>query len=128
MESIPPLFLSMISLCAAQAVANISATHRWNAYVVDLRSRLANARGLIAWETTQQTGDEQADINWRLFKVGWVVPFTCIIFAPNGIVRAIIAPPEGTTSLPLDPDRLPKLRGVDYAPYKSFALPPPGTP
>ena len=124
----PATFFIMISLCAAQAVADISATHRWNAYVVDLQSRLANARGLIAWETTQQTGDEQADINWRLFKVGWVVPFTCIIFAPNGIVRAIIAPPEGTTSLPLDPDRLPKLRGINYAPYKSFALPPPGTP
>jgi hypothetical protein len=116
----PAAIFTLASLCAAQAVADINATHRWSAYVSDLQSRLTNGRGLIPWEATSQTADEQADTNWRLFKIGWVVPHTCIIFAPNGIVRAIIAPPEGTTSLPLDPDGLPELRGIDYAPYKSF--------
>jgi hypothetical protein len=119
----PATFFILISLCAAQAVADVAATRRWNAYVVDLQSRLANGRGLIPWETTLQTADAAADINWRLFEIGWVVPFTCIIFAPNGIVNAIIDLPKGTTFRPLDPerpDRLPALRGINYAPYKRF--------
>ena len=113
----------LISLGAAQIVADAAATRRWNTYVADLQSRLLNGRGLIPWETTLHTSNERADINWRLTAIGWVIPFTCIIFAPNGIVSAIINVPEGTTYRPLDPqqtDRLPRLRGIDYSPYERF--------
>jgi hypothetical protein len=113
----------LISLCATQAVADAVATRRWNAYVADLQSRLVKWHGLIPWEETLQTGDERADTNWRLFNIGWVVPLPCIIFAPNGIVNAIIDLPEGTSFRPFDPERpdlLPKLRGIDFAPYKRF--------
>jgi hypothetical protein len=117
----PAAIFTLISLCATQAVADVNATRRWTSYVTDLQSRLAIGRGLVPWEATLQTADEQADTNWRLFKIGWVMPHMSIIFAPNGIVRAIIAPPEGrTSSLPLDPDHLPELRGINYAPYKRF--------
>jgi hypothetical protein len=117
----PATILVLISLCATQAVADVAATRRWDAYVVDLQSRLSSGRGLIRWEKTLHTANERADINWRIFKIGWVVPFMCIIFAPNGVVNAIIDLPEGTTFRPLDPeqpDRLPELRGIDYTPYR----------
>jgi hypothetical protein len=113
----------LLSLCAAQAVADVVATNRWDSYVVDLQSRLAKGHGLITWETTLKTEDKFADINWRLFEIGWVVPFTCIIFAPDGVVNAIVDLPEGTTFRPLDPelpDRLPAMRGIDYASYRRF--------
>jgi hypothetical protein len=119
----PATYFIVLTLCAAQAVADVVATDRWDAYVVDLQSRLAKGHGLIPWETTLQTADELADINWRLFEIGWVVPFNCIIFAPNGIVNAVIDLPKGTTFRPLDPERpdsLPELRGIDYGPYKRF--------
>jgi hypothetical protein len=119
----PASIFILLSLCATQAVADVVATRRWNAYVADLQSRLADGRGLIPWETTLHTANERADINYRLFEIGWIVPYTCIIFAPNGIVNAIIDLPEGTTFRPLDPERpdsLPELRGIDYAPYKRF--------
>lgn len=111
----------LLSLSATQAVADTVATRRWNAYVADLQSRLVKWHGLVPWEETLKTGDERADTNWRLFNIGWVVPFPCIIFAPNGIVNAIIDLPQGTSFRPFDPERpdlLPKLRGIDFAPYK----------
>jgi hypothetical protein len=119
----PTTIFILISLCATQTVADVAATARWNAYVVDLQSRLANGRGLIPWETTLHTANRRADINWRLMNIGWVVPFDCIIYAPNGIVRAIIDTPTGTAFQPLnlkEPDHLPNLRGVNYTPYKGF--------
>jgi hypothetical protein len=112
-----------ISLCATQAVADTIATRRWSAYVADLQSRLAEWHGLIPWEETLATGDKWADANWRLFNIGWVVPFPCIIFAPNGIVNAIIDLPQDTTFRPLDPERpdlLPKLRGINFETYKRY--------
>ena len=45
------------------------------------------------------------------------------VITPNGIVNAIIDLPKGTTFRPFDPERpdlLPKLRGIDFAPYKRF--------
>jgi hypothetical protein len=113
----------LISLCATQAVADAVATRRWNAYVADLQSRLVKWQGLVPWEETLQTGDERADTNWRLFNIGWVVPFPCIIFAPNGMVNAIIDLPKGTSFRPLDPERpdlLPKLRGISFVRYKHY--------
>jgi hypothetical protein len=119
----PTTIFILMSLCATQTVADVAASDRWNAYVYDLRSRLANGRGLIPWETTLHTGNERVDTNWRLMNIGWVVPFDCIVYAPDGVVNAIIGPPVGTTFQPLDlqrPDTLPKLRGINYEPYKRF--------
>jgi hypothetical protein len=121
----PITIFILISLCATQTVADMAATARWNAYVVDLKSRLENGRGLIPWETTLHTANRRADLDWRLINIGFAVPFECIIYAPNGIVTAIIDTPIGTAFRPLnlkDPDRLPNLRGVDYTPYKGFLL------
>ena len=123
----PATISILISLCAAQVAADVAATRRWNAYIGDLQSRLANAHGLIPWETTLYTGDERADTNWRIFKIEWVIPYMCIIFAPDGVVSAMIDLPKDLTFRPLDPekpDRLPKLRGIDYAPYKRFFIAP----
>lgn len=119
----PATIFVLISLCATQAVADISATWRWNAYVTDLRSRVANGQGLIPWETALRAGNDRTDIDWRIFAIGWVVPYLCVIFAPNGVVNAMVDLPVGATFRPLDPeqpDRLPKLRGINFDPYKGF--------
>ena len=50
----PAVIYVMISLCGAQSFADVAATWRWNAYVMDLRSRLTNGSGLIPWEATLQ--------------------------------------------------------------------------
>jgi hypothetical protein len=119
----PSTIFILISLCATQTVADVAATRRWNAYVADLQSRLVNGRGLIPWETTLHTANERADINWRLTQIGWVVPYDSIVYAPNGVVHAIISSPLGTTYRPLDPeqpDHLPRLRDINYGPYLGF--------
>ena len=121
----PATIAVLISLCVAQVVADVCATRRWNAYIVDLQSRLVNAHGLIPWEATLHTGDDRVDTDWRIFKIEWVIPYMCIVFAPNGVVNAMIDLPKNLTFRPLDPerpDRLPKLRGVDFAPYKRFLI------
>jgi hypothetical protein len=122
----PSTIFILISLCATQTVADVAATRRWNAYVADLQSRLVNGRGLIPWETTLHTANERADINWQLTLIGWVVPYDSIVYAPNGVVRAIISSPLGTTYRPLDPeqpDHLPRLRDINYGPYvRSLAI------
>jgi hypothetical protein len=117
----PAVVFVLISLCATQGFADVAATFRWNAYVMDLQSRLTNGGGLIPWEATLHSGDERADINWRIFKIGWVVPFLSVIFAPYGVVNAMIDVPKGTTFRPLDPERpndLPEIKGIDFSPYK----------
>lgn len=117
----PATISVLISLCVAQGFADLAATWRWNAYVTDLQSRVTNGSGLILWEATLHSGDERADINWQIFKIGWVVPYLCVIFAPNGVVKTMVDLPRGTAFRPLDPelvDDLPKIRGIDFAPYK----------
>jgi hypothetical protein len=114
----PATIFILISLCATQTVADVAATNRWNAYVVDLQTRLAVGRGPLPWETTLHTVSERPDMNWRLMSVGWVAPFNSIVFAPKGVVNAIIEPPIGSPFQPLDltrPESLPKLRGISYA-------------
>ena len=47
----------------------------------------------------------------------------CIILAPKGVVNAIIDLPKDLTFRLLDPelpDSLPKLNGIDYAPYQRY--------
>jgi hypothetical protein len=115
----------LICLCAAQVTADVRATQRWNEYIADLQSRLVNGHGLIPWETTLHTDNERADTNWRIFKIEWVIPYMCVDFAPNGVVNTMIDLPKGLTFRPLDPeklDRLPKLRGIDFGPYKRFLI------
>jgi hypothetical protein len=117
----PTTIFILALLCVTQTAADMAATVRWDAYIVDLQSRLAHGHGLIPWEATLHTPDKRVDINWRLMNIGWVVPFNSIIFARNGVVSVIIDSPIGTTFQPLNqkqPDHLPKLRGIDYTPYK----------
>ena len=119
----PSTIFILLSLCATQTIADFAATRRWNAYVADLQTRLSNGRGLIPWEATLDSASERDDINWRLLNIGWVVPFTCIVFSSGGVVKSIISPPESTTFRPIDlrqPSQLPKLRGIDYALYDQY--------
>lgn len=118
----PATCFVLLTLCIAQVVADVVATNCWEAYLSDLQSRLEKGKGLIPWESTLQTGDMLVDANWRLFEIGWVVPYNCIIFAPSGVVSAIIDLPQGTTFRPLDPerpDRIPELTSIDFAPYRN---------
>jgi hypothetical protein len=111
----------MISLCVVQGVTDVAATWRWDAYVMDLRSRLNDGHGLIPWEATLHSGDERVDINWRIFEIAWVNPFLCVIFAPKGVVTTMIDLPKGLTFRPLDPERpnnLPEIKGIDFTPYQ----------
>jgi hypothetical protein len=116
----PAIVFVLISLCVTQGFADVAATWRWEAYVMDLRSRLTNGSGLIPWEATLHSGDERADINWQIFKIGWVIPYLCVIFAPKGVVKTMVDLPRGTAFRPLDPERpndFPEIRGVDFTPY-----------
>jgi hypothetical protein len=97
----PATIFILISLCAAQTAADIAATRRWNAYITDLQSQLVNGRGVIPWETTLHPADERADIDGRLSEIGWVIPYICMVYAPGGIVNAIIDPPADTNYRPL---------------------------
>ena len=115
--------LVLISLCAAQAVTDVEATRQWSAYVADLQTTLSQERGLIPWETRLSVANRHAAIDWRAFEIAWTIPYICIIFAPNGVVNSIIDLPRDLTFRPLDPerpDRLPKLSGIDFAPYKRY--------
>jgi hypothetical protein len=121
----PTTVFILIMLCAAQTAADVAATRHWHAYVMDLQSRLANARGLILWETTLRTGDERRDMNWRLFAVKseWVFPLMSIVYSPRGTINSIIDVPESQTFRPIDPEKanqLPKLPGINFTPYKCF--------
>ena len=121
----PSLLVVIVTLSLIQSVADIAATQRWNAFVTDLQFRLSNSRGLIPWETTIRTNDTQADKDWRLVKIGWVVPYFSIVYAPNGVVTAIIDCPKETIQCPLNPaqiDRFPRLNSIDYSPYRKFLL------
>jgi hypothetical protein len=120
-----PVVFTILLLSTIQLVADLASTERWNAFVADLRVRLSISQGLIPWETTLHTGDARADINWQLIKIGWVVPYFSIVYAPNGVVRAIINSPIGTEPLPFNPAEiklLPPLKGIDYAPYEKSLL------
>jgi hypothetical protein len=111
----------LIALCGAQTVADIVATQRWHVFVVDLRVRLAHARGLVPWETVLRTGNASAETNWSLMAVPWLIPVTSIVYAPNGIINSIIDLPIDATVRSIDPkqpEHLPTAFGLDYGPYR----------
>ena len=119
----PATISVLLALCLAQTVADLVATGRWHAHVVDLRSRLAKAQGLIPWETMQHTGDARADTDWHLMAVSWVIPVTSIVYAPSPSINALIDLPAGSAYRPVDPEKpdlLPYLRGIDYSGYRRF--------
>jgi hypothetical protein len=113
--------LVLISLCAAQASADVIETRQWRTYIADLQTTLVNERGLIPWETRLSVANRRAKIDWTIFEFIWTTPYMCIIFAPHGAVNAIIDLPRDLTFRPLDPelpDRLPSLNGIDYTSYR----------
>jgi hypothetical protein len=113
----------LLTLCMAQTVADLVATERWHVYVVDLRSRLANARGLVPWEAMQHIGNTRADTAWRLMAVPWAIPVTSIVYAPSPNIHSLIDLPAGSAYRPIDPakpDQLPELRGIDYSEYRRY--------
>jgi len=115
--------LVLISLCIAQAVTDVAATRQWNDYIADLQTTLDHEHGLIPWETRLSVANRRTAIDWRAFEIAWTIPYMCIIFAPKGVVNSIIDLPRDLTFRPLDPerpDRLPKLSGIDFAPYKHY--------
>ena len=121
----PTTVFILVMLCAAQTAADVAATRRWHAYVIDLQSRLANARGLIFWETTLRSGGKRADRDWRLFAVNseWTAPLMSIVYSPNGIINSIIDAPADQTFRPVDPEKpnqLPKLPHINFTPYRCF--------
>lgn len=118
----PGICLIVAMLMLLHAGADIVATMRWRAYVADLQSRLSNERGLIRWGDTLVTGDARRDVNWRLMSIEWVIPLVSIAFARDGIVQSLIDPRPQMTFRPVDPtkpDRMPALRGIDFAPYQA---------
>lgn len=117
-----PVLAIIVTLTMAQIAADLAATQRWAAYVADFEHRLQTASGLVAWETTSNTGDPERDRNWKVMSVEWTLPIFSVIMAPNGVVNAIFDYPAGDAFRPLNPHRLaalPKLRGVTYQPYSS---------
>jgi hypothetical protein len=115
--------LVLISLCVTQAITDIEATRQWNAYIADLRTTLKQEHGLIPWETRLTVANRLVAIDWRAFEIAWTIPYICIIFAPNGVVNSIIDLPGDLTFRPLDPEqpeRLPKLSGIDFTPYRRY--------
>jgi hypothetical protein len=117
-----PVLIVTLSLCFAQIVWDVAATTRWRWYLNDFRARLANSTGLIPFEQTLDTGDPIKDREWRL--LAWQMPTMSLIFADGMSIRSIIADPVGRWQ-PFDlsnPDALPKLRGVDYGPYRQALM------
>jgi hypothetical protein len=111
----------IVALAVAQAGIDFAGTARWRAYVADFQDRLAHSEGRIAWTSTTTTGDPVRDINWQVMTAHWVLPIMSIVFARDGTVRAIVDYPEWQTFRPIDPsdpEKLPKLPGIDYGPYR----------
>ena len=118
----PGICLIVAMLMLLHAGADLAATMRWRAYVADLQSRLSQGRGLVRWNDTLVTGDAQRDVNWRLMSIEWVIPLVSIAFARDGIVQTLIDARPEMTFRPVDPnkpDRMPAMRGIDFAPYQA---------
>jgi hypothetical protein len=116
----PETLSILILLCVAQTAADTAATVRWREYISDLQSRLTTSSGLISYESTLDTGDARRDFDWRM-QHDWLLPIMSIIFAKDGIVRSMLDCSAHQAFRPSDPEKpgeLPKLRGIDYRPYR----------
>jgi hypothetical protein len=116
----PATVAVIAALSLAQFSWDLAATERWRGYIADVRSRLASSTGLIGWEQNLASGDPTKNELWRLMGFGWAMPSLSVILQSGSPVRSMIAAPIGSPWQPFDPsnpDKLPKIRGVDYAPY-----------
>lgn len=115
-----PTLLIVVSLSMAQMGTDLAATWRWRLYLQDFQTRLANSTGLADWQGNAAGADSSRDANWRLMTIGWVNPIMSIVLSPGGQVHSILDYTPETTFRPfdlLDPNSLPRLRGVSYRPY-----------
>ena len=117
-----PDLIVVVALALAQFSWDLAATERWRTYLADVRTRLAASDGLISWEQALAPGDADRNRTWRAMDFGWSMPSLSVILQSDRLVRSLIAAPEGSAWQPFDPldlDKLPRIRGVDYAPYVS---------
>jgi hypothetical protein len=116
----PATLVVIAALAFAQFSWELAATERWRGYIADVRARLAAPTGLIGWEQNLASGDPEKNQMWRLMRFGWTMPSLSVILQSGSPVRSMIAAPNGSSWQPFDPsnlDKLPRIRGVDYAPY-----------
>lgn len=118
----PATLTVIVSLCAAQMIAEIEATTYWRYFAGAIQARLGASTGLISAQSILADGDAKRNSNAQLLlHDAWTIPILSVVFAHDGEVRAILAPPAGLPFLPLDPRRpeeFPQLRGVSFAPYR----------
>lgn len=136
----PLVSVVAITLCLTQASWEIAATERWKGYIADFTARLKLGTGLLDWEQIAYSGNYPKDRDWLLMSWSWTMPSMSILLSSNGMVRTMIAAPEpgaappvrftegtalpairgGWGWQPFDPRvpiELPKLPGINYAPY-----------
>jgi len=115
----PATLVVIAALACAQFSWDVAATQQWQAYIADVRARLAASDGLISWEQALAWGDADRNEIWRAMGFGWTMPSLSVVLQSKS-VRSIIAAPEGTRWQPFDPSNLsdlPRIRGVDYSRY-----------
>lgn len=107
-------------LAAAQITWQICATMQWAGYVDLFRRELAGRPGLVRHEDTLLAEASLGTQALAPLVTGWTNTSMSIVLAPQGRVAAIVAAPEGIAWQPFDPlrpEQLPRVEGVDYAPY-----------
>ena len=118
-----PALCVVLILCLAQTAIDLAVTTRWRRYIADLEQQVAQSHGLVDWQGGRPRGSDWRDEDWRLMTVGWVHPIMSIILARNGEVQSILDYPPQTQFRPIDlsdPNRLPKMHGISYEPYRRF--------
>ena len=115
-----PTLVIVVSLAVAQMGTDLAATWRWRLYLHDFQTRLANSTGLTDWQGNAAGTNAARDASWRLMTIGWVNPIMSIVLSPDGQVHSILDyTPDATFRPfdPLDPNSLPRIRGVSYRSY-----------
>jgi hypothetical protein len=115
-----PTLVIVVSLAVAQMGTDLAATWRWRLYLHDFQTRLANSTGLTDWQGNAAGTNAARDASWRLMTIGWVNPIMSIVLSPDGQVHSILDYSPDATFRPfdlLDPNSLPRIRGVSYRSY-----------
>jgi hypothetical protein len=115
-----PTLVIVVSLAVTQMGTDLAATWRWRLYLHDFQTRLANSTGLTDWQGNAAGTNAARDASWRLMTIGWVNPIMSIVLSPDGQVHSILDySPDATFRPfdPLDPNSLPRIRGVSYRSY-----------